>query len=204
MLAGVSDYCDPTQINLPAESPPFPVPDVLIHCTTARAAKIWPFHNWKIVLDYISSRGWSVGLVGSPPHHQVDSYNSGNGEELLLQQTSLIDLRGQTTLLQLAGACKKARAFVSVDAGPLHIAAAMGTPTLAVVGNDLHGVGPSPIRLWMPRCGNVQRTQSSFSCSTCADERYSNDACLLEGHPCMESVYPEQVTSWLEKTMSLS
>ena len=75
VLAGVSDYCDPTQINLPAESPPFLVPDVLIHCTTARAAKIWPFHNWKIVLDYISNRGWSVGLVGGAPHHQVDSYN---------------------------------------------------------------------------------------------------------------------------------
>ena len=45
-----------------------------------------------------------------------------------------------------------ANAVISVDAGPLHIAAAMGTPTLAVVGNGNNGVSASPIRLWMPRC----------------------------------------------------
>ena len=73
-------------------------------------------------------------------------------EDLLLAQTQLIDLRGRTSLSQLAGACQKTRAVLSVDAGPLHIAAAVGTPTLAIVGNDAEGVGASPIRLWMPRC----------------------------------------------------
>ena len=59
----------------------------------------------------------------------------------LLQSTGLIDLRGQTSLMQLAGACRQAKAVISVDAGPLHIAAAIGTPTYAIVGNDGDGVG---------------------------------------------------------------
>ena len=52
--------------------------------------------------------------------------------------------------MQLAGACRIAKAVISVDAGPLHIAAAVGTP-YALVGNDVDGVGASPVRLWMPQ-----------------------------------------------------
>ena len=90
--------------------------------------------------------------------------NSGDGEDWLLQVTQLQDLRGRTSLIELAGACQQARAVVSVDAGPLHIAAAMGVPTLAVVGNDVDGHGASPIRLWMPRAANASaRLQSTLA-----------------------------------------
>ena len=202
VLAGVNGHCDPTQISLPHTAPPFVVPDILIHCTTARSAKIWPFQYWKIVLDDLYHRGLSVGLVGSPPNYQRDVYNSGDGEEWLLQETTLRDLRGKTNLLELAGACQSSRGVISVDAGPLHIAAAMGTPTLAVVGNDSNGVGASPIRLWMPRCENAERTMSSFSCSLCAEERFANDACLLADHPCMTGVDPYQVIAWIDRLVN--
>ena len=201
VLAGVNEYCEPSNICLPASSPPFAVPDVLIHCTTARAAKIWPFTHWKTVLDALQGSDLSVGLIGSAPQQQLDSYNGGYGEEWLLERTDLQDLRGKTSLLQLAGACQQARAVISVDAGPLHIAAAMGTPTLAVVGNDMAGVGPSPIRLWMPRCENVQRTHSTVSCSLCADECFANNSCLLDDHLCMEGVHPQQVIKWVDSVI---
>ena len=154
-LAGVAEHCDPAAIALPAVSPSFVVPDVLIHCTTARAAKVWPVQFWRVVIDFLVDANYSVGLVGAPPRQQQQAYNSGDGEDWLLQVTQLQDLRGRTSLIELAGACQQARAVVSVDAGPLHIAAAMGVPTLAVVGNDGDGHGASPIRLWMPRAANA-------------------------------------------------
>ena len=117
-LAWVQDNVDPTAIELPSAEPPFVVPDVLIHCTTARAAKVWPFNHWRQVLDVADANGWSVGLVGSPPAAQKEAYNAGDGEERLLRNTGLIDLRGQTSLMQLAGACRQAKAVISVDAGP--------------------------------------------------------------------------------------
>ena len=184
-------------IELPAADPGFPVPDVLIHCTTARAAKVWPFAHWREVVEACDARGIRVGLVGSPPAAQQADYHSDGGEEALLASTGLIDLRGRTSLMQLAGACRQAAAVVSVDAGPMHIAAAVGTPTLAIVGNDAAGVGASPIRLWLPRVAVLQRTVSRESCSACADNRYRNDGCLLEGHPCMAGVEPQQVIAWL-------
>ena len=203
-LAFVKRYGDPTKVLLPTASPPFPLPDVLIHCTTAREAKIWPFEFWKVVIDHLSSQGISVGLVGSSPSRQQAAYNSGSGEDELLSTTSLIDFRGKTTLMQLAGACQRVRAVVTVDAGPLHIAAAVGVPTLAVVGNDVEGFGSSPIRLWMPRSPLVERTVSDYSCSLCSDNRFRNDACLVDGHPCMRAVKPQQVIEWLDNALKRS
>lgn len=202
LMAGVERDCDPALINLPVSSPAFAVPDVLIHCTTARAAKIWPFSHWKVVVDALHARGCSVGLVGAPPRQQQQAYNSGDGEDWLLQVTDLQDLRGRTSLMQLAGACQNAKAVISVDAGPLHIAAAVGTPTLAVVGNDVDGIGASPIRLWMPRSPNAQRTLAQHTCSRCSDAHFSNDACLEERHHCMLSVAPEQVIGWLDTVLA--
>ncbi|MCP9775654.1 glycosyltransferase family 9 protein [Cyanobium sp. WAJ14-Wanaka] len=200
-LAFVADYADPTAIELPASDPPFEVPELLIHCTTARGAKLWPFSHWRQVVEFATGRGWRVGLVGSPPAAQREAYNAGDGEEDLLASTGLEDLRGRTSLMELAGAAQRARAVISVDAGPLHIAAAVGTPTLAVVGNDGAGVGASPVRLWLPRCENVSRTTAMASCSACSDNRFRNDDCLVDGHPCMASVGPEQVIGWLEGVM---
>ena len=56
-----------------------------------------------------------MGLVGSPPVAQKEAYNSGDGEDSLLESTGLIDLRGKTSLVQLAGACRQAKAVISVD-----------------------------------------------------------------------------------------
>ena len=195
------------QIALPWVEPPFAVPQLLIHCTTTRAAKIWPFERWAEVLRWCTHRGLSVGLVGAPPARQALDYHAGFGEEQLLvefgvaQGGCLIDLRGQTSLIELAGACRAARAVVSVDAGPLHIAAAVGTPVLAVVGNDAAGVGASPIRLWLPRAPQLQRTISTASCSGCVDEHFRNDGCVAERHHCMEGVNPVQVIDWLEQEL---
>ena len=146
-----------------------------------------------------------VGLVGAPPARQRLDYHAGDGEEQLLSHHTgtLIDLRGRTNLIQLAGACRKARAVVSVDAGPMHVAAGVGTPTLAIVGNDAEAVGASPIRLWLPRCSSLTRTVSSSSCSLCSNNRFRNDGCLVEGHPCMRDVLPEQVSNWLSSVPGL-
>jgi len=182
-LSFVADHVDVAAITLPSAAPPFAVPDVLIHCTTARGAKVWPFTGWRQVIDHLSGRGLSVGLVGSPPAAQREAYNAGAGEDELLASTALIDLRGRTSLIELAGACAQARAVVSVDAGPLHIAAAVGTPTLAVVGNDADGVGASPVRLWMPRCSNVSRTVSAAHCDRCASNCFATTTVWWRGIP---------------------
>ena len=57
-------------ISLESAAPTFDVPDVLIHCTTARAAKVWSFEHWKQVINTCTKKSISVGLVGSPSKTQ--------------------------------------------------------------------------------------------------------------------------------------
>ena len=195
---------DLARLELPWEEPPFDVPSLLIHTTTTRAAKIWSFQAWDIVLSWCSSRSLTVGLVGAPPARQRLDYHAGDGEDKLLAEHpgTLLDLRGRTNLIQLAGACRRAQAVVSVDAGPMHVAAGVGTPTLAIVGNDADSVGASPIRLWLPRSTSLTRTVSNSSCNLCSDNRFRNDGCLAETHHCMEGVDAQQVVTWLEATLA--
>ena len=156
------------------------------------------------MLRWCTSHSITVGLIGAPPAQQRLDYHAGDGEDQLLVDHSgtLVDLRGRTNLIQLAGACRRARAVVSVDAGPLHVAAGVGTRTLAVVGNDAEAVGASPIRLWLPRSSNLTRTISLSTCSLCSENRFRNDGCLAETHQCMEGVDAQQVISWLEATLA--
>ena len=112
-----------------------------------------------------------------------------------------MDLRGKTSLLELAGAFRTAKAVISVDAGPAHIAASVGTEVLFVVGNDCDGVGASPIRLWIEGRKNVSRTVSSYSCTLCSDNRFKNNECIAEEHFCMKSVDSSDIIEWLKERL---
>ncbi|KZR79895.1 lipopolysaccharide core biosynthesis protein [Prochlorococcus marinus str. MIT 1342] len=197
------DNFDLTNIDLPSCQPSFEVPDVLIHCTTTRAAKIWPFKYWGEVINWCEHQSISVGLVGATPKHQKLEYHAGNKEEQLLNNhpKTLVDLRGRTSLIELAGASKIAKAVISIDAGPMHIAAGVGTPTLAIVGNDKYGDGVSPIRLWLPRTNCLQRTVCSYSSKKFSQNHFKNDD-LAEARRCMLGVKPQQVINWLKRVLS--
>lgn len=44
----------------------------------------------------------------------------------------IIDLSGKTTLLELSGLLKRSKLLVTVDSGPMHLAAVLGTPVVAI------------------------------------------------------------------------
>lgn len=190
-------------LELSSEPPDFEVPDVLVHATATRGAKLWPLEHWLELAQWCEARTLSVGLVGSPAGVQQALYHSGSLEDELLARSCVIDLRGRTSLIQLAGAFEQARACVSVDAGPMHIAAAAGCPTIALFGNDVDGDGASPVDLWAPRMANVHRVPSAYKCRVCIDNRFKNDACLVDGHPCMVGLTADTVTEKLEEILRI-
>jgi ADP-heptose:LPS heptosyltransferase len=180
----------------------FEVPDVLVHATTTRRAKMWPMAKWRNVIAWCEERGLGVGLVGSAPKLQQELYHAHDLEDDLLRDTALVDLRGRTSLIELAGAMKRAKVCISVDAGPLHVAAAVGCPTVALFGNDADGDGASPIHLWAPRQDHVRVVRSSYKCTLCADNRFKNESCLLDDHPCMENLRPDAVIEALRELLN--
>lgn len=189
------------RLELPSLSPHFSVPDILISVTATRPAKMWPVDYWKRVIQWCQEQDLSVGLLGNSPKIQQTLYCAGNVEEDLLTQTSLIDLRGKTSLVELGGALRQAKACITLDSGPLHIAAAVGCPTVAIFGNDIHGNGASPIRLWAPRQPHVKIAQSEFNCTLCEENRFKNKSCLIENHPCMIHLSSQRVIELLQELL---
>ncbi|MFY7951389.1 MAG: glycosyltransferase family 9 protein, partial [Armatimonadaceae bacterium] len=126
---------DFARVSIGSEPAPFEVPDVLVHMTTTRPAKMWPAAHWRRLLTWCDERGVTTGLVGSKPEIERDLYGGG-AEDELLTATGLRDLRGKTRLTELAGAFQRAKAAVVVDAGPMHLAVGVGCPTLCLFGND--------------------------------------------------------------------
>jgi heptosyltransferase-3 len=189
------------RIEIASVPPPFDVPDVLVHMTTTRSAKQWLPEYWRMLIDWCSSHELSVGMLGGKPQIERERYHASGWEEQLLRETALIDLRGETALPELAGAFEQARAAVVVDAGPMHIATAVGCPTVCIFGNDDDGDGASPINLWAPRGPNAIVVRTPVKCRACVENRFKNEACIVAGHPCMRELQPHRVIAALERAL---
>jgi heptosyltransferase I len=99
----------------------------------------------------------------------------GPGEEPLIQRVVRATaytpaIAPATTLLQLAALIARCRAFVGGDTGPLHLAAAVGTPTVALFGpsnprrNGPYGPGHVVLHRKLPCSNCYQRTCAHWEC----------------------------------------
>ena len=86
------------------------------------------------------SRETAYGFgYGKPNHHPLACkivLIGGRGEAKrsgkFCQGLPVIDLTGKTSLLELSGLLKKSRLLVTVDSGPMHLAAALGIQVVAI------------------------------------------------------------------------
>lgn len=105
--------------------------------------KCWPAASTASLFDRIVADGHRIVVTGAPDPREralVDAILNAASPQT---RARLADLTGQLTLHELAALTASARAFVGVDSAPMHIAAAMGTPTLALFGpSGEHEWGP--------------------------------------------------------------
>ena len=113
---------------------------------------------------------------------------AGPGEESFASQVAK-DIDGTVILLgltipELAELIRGARLYIGNDSGPMHLAAAVDTPTVAVWGS-------SDSRRWRPWKVEHRVVQNPFECNPCPGYR-----CLVADSPlCIESVTVGQVTA---------
>ncbi len=95
--------------------------------------KIWGESNYARLIDRLA--GARVVLIGSAS--ESERINR------IADQRDAINLAGQLSLTQVAEVYRRAVAVVSNDTGPMHLAAAVGTPVIALFGpTDPVLVGP--------------------------------------------------------------
>lgn len=115
-----------------------PRPRVGILARSRREEKNWPIPRFAEVARALQERARAtVILLGSEADRaDVAALKAELGD-------CAIDLCGRTSLTELLGLLKQLDLLVTVDSGPMHMAAAVGTPVVAVFGpTDPVRVGP--------------------------------------------------------------
>jgi heptosyltransferase-2 len=97
-----------------------------------------------------------------------------------------VDATGRLTLLASAEAIGRARVIVSNDSAPLHLASAMGTPTVAMFGPTVPAFGFGPLAM---RSAIVE--DDMLACRPC--DRHGPQRCPLGHWKCMLDQSPERV-----------
>jgi len=139
--------------------------------------KRWPAESFAEVADRLQQDGHGpVVMIGGPEERADVAAVSA------MMKSSPIDLTGATTVGLLPALLSKASMLITNDSGPMHIAAAVGTPVVAIFGptsavrTGPYGVGHEVLT------GNVP-------CRPCFS-RTCHNTLQLE---CLRTVLPQQV-----------
>jgi ADP-heptose:LPS heptosyltransferase len=94
------------------------------------------------VIRRLIDNGSKVIVTSSPEKHEMEK--AQYIISLVDSHQSLIDMTGKTTIKQLAAIADASDIFIGVDSAPMHIAAAVGTPVIAIFGTG--------VKSWRPWC----------------------------------------------------
>jgi heptosyltransferase III len=125
-------------------------------------ASRWRFKCWSAgknaeLIDRFAAEGHRVVITAAPDEAVFI-------REILEKSNSQpLDLAGKLSIKQLGALTARARLFVGVDSMPMHLAAAMGTPALALF-------GPSGEHEWGPWGGAHRVVSSTHSCRPCGQD----------------------------------
>jgi len=102
--------------------------DVILQPGASFAEKTMPAKALGKVVDMLHEAGYKVAMIGGPEEH--------NFGEALKAQTSvpMVDLIGKTSIRDSMGVLANARVAIGASTGIMHIAAAVGCPTVTAFG----------------------------------------------------------------------
>lgn len=148
--------------------------------------KRWPLEYFNVVLEQLKSREDIVtAVIGGAEEKIFNVVTGGN----------IIDLRGKTTLLELAELIRRAELILTNDSSPIHIASAWeNVKILAIFGPTVKELGFFP---WSKNSVIFQR--EGLECRPCS--LHGGDSCPKKHFKCMMDIKPEEVLDVIIKTI---
>lgn len=144
-------------------------------------AKRWPLERFAKISDWASDRwGAKVIILGSKKEKEIGIKMAG------IMKNRAAGFCGNTSLGEAMGLISKCSFFVTNDSGLMHVAAALGVPTLAIFGSTDHvATGP--------RGSRTKIIKHDIECSPCLKPECPTD------FKCMLSIEPEEVWEEMER-----
>lgn len=138
--------------------------------------KRWPYYPELAVELAEDARVVVVGSAGDAPLAAA----------IIAAAPGAIDATGRLSLLASAELIGRCGAIVTNDSAPMHLASAMGTPTVAIFGPTVPEFGFGPLA---PRASVVGH--DALPCRPC--DRHGPPRCPLGHHRCMRELTPSTV-----------
>ena len=138
-------------------------------------AKRWPAAHFAAVADEAVARGMAVWLFGGPGDVSAGAAITG----ITGQKDDIVDLTGQTSLLDAVDLLAAASLVISNDSGLMHVAAATGRRTLVVYGSTSPDFTP-------PLTDTAEIFRLGLDCSPCFKR-----VCPLGHTDCLNKLDPE-------------
>jgi ADP-heptose:LPS heptosyltransferase len=136
-------------------------------------SKAWPAAHFRALVGKARAAGLDSVILGTPNEAALCAEVAGS---------KALDLCGKTSLKEAAAWLRGARGAVGNDSGLSHLAAACGTPIVALYGaTDPEGSAP-----WGPRTLALKR--EGVPCAPCFKPQ-----CTVEGQPCLAGIPPDEV-----------
>ena len=146
-------------------------------------SKRWPKESYAALAQKFLADGFAVWILGGPAETAL--------AQEIVGDTRARDLTG-TDLRNAVLALASASAAVSNDSGLLHVAAALGAPSIGIF-------GPTSPWHWAPLnpLAATMETTSQLDCRPC-----HKPVCRLGHHRCMRDIAPGQVISAVETVVT--
>ena len=160
---------------------------VVLHTTTSPVSigRRWPLDRWVELADRIAERyGLTAVFTGAPEEAPDLQALAGRTARPSLVSAGALSLRQFSVLAGLADL------MVSVDTGPLHVAAATGVPIVALF-------GPSDLRKWRPYGPGNVAVSAGLACSPCTTH-YMGKISLKTCDDCMRGISVDDVLAAVE------
>lgn len=175
-------------LRAPAVRMPTDLPQdgyVVLHPFSAGSAREWPIVHWVDLATRLAQQGRSVVLTGSA----TESLRLAQQWPAISRPPGVFDAFGRLNLQQLSHLLQRADAVVAASTGPLHLAAALGAPSLGLF------VPRKGLMLdrWAPLGAQAVGVQAHRSCP-------GRRLCDAPSCACMYDLSPQMVASALPST----
>jgi heptosyltransferase-3 len=165
---------------------------IVLHPGSRWLFKTWTPQSYAALAEKISGEGWRIAITGAPDAREREIVNAILGLVGNESRRAIADVAGALELKELAALIGEARAFVGVDSAPMHIAAAMQTPVVALF-------GPSGEAEWGPwRVAHRIVAANEYTCRPCGIDGCGGGK-LSE---CLTALEPSRVHAALREVLA--
>ncbi len=160
----------------------------LVSPSSAWPTKRWTEAGFAAVGDWLAARGFAVVLTGGPGEEAVAAAVAAR------MKAPPVNLAGATTVRELLALVAEAAVVVANDSAPVHVAAALGVPTVAVFGATVPAQGFAPLG-----ANAVVAEVIGLECRPCGD--HGGVRCPEKHFNCMNDLTAAEVIRALERVL---